>query len=95
MQVIGFLIKVIIVIIALPFMLIDYVFIELPKEYIANRWRKNVKVGDRAYFINLMETRTYGNVTKIYKNGEVGFKTSNSQGPRRLRNLYPAKKDDY
>lgn len=28
-------------------------------------WRKNVKVGDRCFFINLLEKRSYGNVAAI------------------------------
>lgn len=98
MRVLWFLIKVlgflVLLPIALPFLLIDWLFIDLPKSILDNRWRKNVKIGDTAYFINLLDSRTYGEITSLpNKDGEVGFKTSNSRGPHKLSHLYPVKGD--
>lgn len=99
MRTLWFLLKVmgfiVILPIALPFLLIDWLFIDLPRSIIHNRWRKRAKVGDRAYFHNLLGTRTYGEITRFYKDGEVGFETSNSSGAHSLKSLYPAKKDEY
>lgn len=95
MRVIGFLLRLIVLIIKLPFFLIDLLLIELPKEYIASRWRKRAKVGDRAYFINLLGTKSVGTITKFYSDGEVRLERTNSSGSHNLRSLYPAKKDDY
>ncbi len=42
-------------------------------------WRKNVKVGDRCFFINGLSKRTYGEVTGLSGN-RAGLKMNNASG---------------
>lgn len=79
----------------LVFTLIDYLFLDLPKEMIANKWRRNAKVGDRAYFYNMLGTKSVGTITHIYEDGEARLERQNSSGAHALKNLYPAKESDY
>lgn len=99
MRTLGYLLKLIGAIIIFPFWLIftiiDWLFIDWPKEILANRWRKNAKVGDRAYFVNILGTKTVGKITRFYKDGDVGFETSNSSQGISLKSLYPAREDDF
>lgn len=82
----------------LPFGLLDLIFIGIPRAIIAARWRKRAKVGDRAYFINIMGGRSVGTIEKFYKDGQVRFVTKTFSGGSSqampLSHLYPAGRND-
>lgn len=95
MKTITIILQIIIFIIKLPFILIDVIFIEIPRNIIANKWRKNAEVGDYCYFMNILGQPTIGKIEKKYKNGDVWFVTksfcSSSSQTINLKNLYPTK----
>lgn len=47
---------------------------QLYKMHINSKWRKNIKVGDRAFFINVTRGKTYGKIESILADKKsVGF----------------------
>jgi hypothetical protein len=78
-------------IIFLPLTLLDYLVFQWPVENRAKRWRKEIKIGDRCYFINMMNEPTYGTVERLFDSGEVGIRTTSATIPTERTSLYPAK----
>lgn len=56
--------------------------------YKNRRWRKTAKVGDRCFFINMLQTKTWGTITDVYPNRNyVTLQTDGSIGPHKLKDL--------
>jgi hypothetical protein len=51
-----------------------YLPYKLHKYYNTKKWRRNPKVGDKCYFINMFGSKTIGYIDRI-DNGKVLFKT--------------------
>lgn len=98
MQVLLFIWHLFIFLLLLPLRLLDVLFIGIPRAIIAARWRKRAKVGDRAYFINIMGGRTVGTIQKMDKHGKVHFVTKSFSGGSSqwlpLSSLFPAGSND-
>lgn len=60
----NILFNIIFYIIASPF----FIPFEIYKWYKNKKWRKNIKVGDRCFYINFLEKRSYGYVADISEN---------------------------
>lgn len=75
--------------------LIIVFLVSFVKEYKADKWRKNIKVGDWAKYQNALNGWTVGQITMLYRDGTVRIEAKNysatiSRGVA-IDSLYPAK----
>lgn len=67
MRTAQFLIRTLVSILLLPLATLDYIFFDLPREITAKKWRNNISVGDKAYFINIFGNKTRVEIEKVNK----------------------------
>lgn len=59
MRTLRFIFDVFVLALKTPFILLDFLVFDLPRERKAKKWRAVAKVGDKGYFINLLGGKTY------------------------------------
>lgn len=62
----GFLLDAVYYIICSPYLIPRHFY----RRHVNREWRKNVKVGDRCYFYNILGTRSYFTIERISEDGK-------------------------